>query len=92
MKYDGRDVLFNKYEMAGFGAVQIGIGAGLLAISSKQVKAGAWGKTTGNIVNAFGIGELVAGGVNLAHASVMAIEDKKNREAWERQYYNVYES
>lgn len=91
MEVKNGNLYMNKKELALFGAGQISLGAGLLFISSKQVKKGSWGKTTGNIVNFIGFGEIGAGAINIGQAAIRHISDKQTKEYWERQGYKVYE-
>lgn len=92
MKMENGNLYMNKKELALFGTGQMLVGAGMMVLSSKQVKKGSWGKTTGNIVNFLGFSEIVAGGINIGQAAVQHLDDqKRGKEYWESQGYKVYE-
>ena len=92
MVYKDNKLMVTRQEQAVIGAAQIGLGGGLMYFSSKQVKKGAWGKTTGNIVNIIGLSEIAAGVMNVGSAAVRTYTEKKtSREYWESRGYKVYD-
>lgn len=92
MKIVNGQLYMNKKELALLGTGQVLVGAGLMTLSSKQVKKGSWGKTAGNIVNFLGLSDIVAGGMNIGRAVVQHLDDqKRGKEYWESQGYKVYE-
>ena len=95
MQMHSGQIYGNKRDFAVIGAIELGLGAGLLTLSSKKVKDGSWGKTTGNFVNFIGIGGLIDGAINEAKAVMLYMKDKETYETkkayWEAQGYKVYE-